>query len=137
MHIREAAQTLAEFARTAPGCLPERVQVAIKAAEAPSAADTEDTLSTIRDLLMLDNHAAGDVIVERLLALLPKSSWTYGPRGWYREIIGNGKHVVQVYRNDDREGTPWKRSSYLHGEHPDSYGNAWEAMKASNDNPPR
>lgn len=200
MHIREAAQTLAEFARTAPGRLPERVELAIKATEEPPptvslrsleaavngailpgetaaeaidrlasvaacldkgaivraidrlasvaacldnkgaivrAAENEDTLSTIRDLLMVDDHAAGDVIVERLLALLPKSLWTYGQRGWYRDIIGSGKRVLQVYRNDDREGTPWKRSSYLHGEHPDSYGSAWEAMKASNDDNPR
>lgn len=180
MHIREATQTLAEFARTAPGRLPERVKLAIKATEAPPptvsmrsleaaingailpgetaaeaidrlasvaacldkgaivrSAENEDTLSTIRDLLMLDDHAAGDVIVERLLALLPKSLWTYDQRGWYREIIGSGKRVLQVYRNDDREGTPWKRSSYLHGEHPDSYGSAWEAMKASNDDNPR
>lgn len=176
--IREAAQTLAEFARTAPGCLPERVQLAIKAAEAPSptvslksleaavngaiwpgetaaeaidrlasvaarfdrgvivrAAENEDTLSTIRDLLGLEDHATGDVIVERLLALLPQSSWTREDNNcWYR-TLGSGKRVAQVYRNDDRDGTPWKRSSYLHGEHTDSYGNAWEAMKASNDDP--
>jgi len=102
-------------------------------ASGESAAEDEDTLSTIRDLLGLEDHATGGVIVERLLALLPKSCWTYSHRGWYRSIVGSPKRVAQVYRYNDRE--QWRRSTYLHGEHADRYASAFEAMKAADAGP--
>ena len=173
--IREAAQTLAEFAKTAPGRLPERVELAIKAVEAPlptfslknleaaingaimpgetaaaaierlasvaarldnkgviiGAAEDAQTLREIRDLLGLGDHAAGPAIIARMLELLPQSWWTRGDNNsWYR-ALGSGKRVAQVYRPNDSIETPWRRSTYLDGEHAGRYASASEAMKAA------